>query len=316
MVVTHLHFSQMGTVAVFMNAYDDADDYDVLNRLICAWREDEEKTRLECGLDSVATEYPGCFRYTRGQENGETSTTAQENARTLRTGRKEPVSARRTKAMSAHDLILKNHRHMTANPTYKPVAIQLSPGEHNKDMSDFDWDSFITEQYEKDNQNHHGRELLNYDHVGPWFNYFAMLGVRTEYYFRYSGTQTIPPCYGNWFADNNRKGTNHWRAMKDPLRISKRQLAEMHRLLRERIAPSDDPVAACKPDTAAKIVNKSSGEVDVARPLQSNHKAHYTVFCECENWESKWAEDRLWCQETDILKRFYDRPYNFETAGY
>lgn len=39
----------------------------------------------------------------------------------------------------------------------------------------------------------------------------------------------------------------------DPITISTRQLDEMHRLMRERIAPADDPISACRADTAAKV---------------------------------------------------------------
>lgn len=140
-----------------------------------------------------------------------------------------------------------------------------------------------------------------------------MLGVRTEYYYRYSGSQTIPPCYGT-FDPNSRSQTNHWRVMKDPVRIHPRQLAEMKRLLAERIAPSDDPVMACKPDTAAKV--RSDGRVEAARPVQYKHPAHFEVFCECKDWPSKWPEDREWCHIEDIYERFYDSPYNFDTAGF
>ena len=300
----------MGTVAVFLQVYDDADDYDVLNRLICAWRESEEKTRAECGLDSVLTEYPGCVRYTRGQTQGAASST-KANARKVRNSRNEPVVAN-TKAMSAHDLILHNHMQMTADHDYDPATIQMNSDEDFSGRSDFDWDAFVAEQYDKDD--HHGRELLNYEHVG-WFNYFPMIGARTEYYFRYSGTQTIPPCYGNFYQPSNRKHTNAWRAMKDPIRISQRQLDEMRRLLRERIAPLDDPLASCQPDTAAKV-DVATGDVSTARPLQSKHKAHFAVFCECDDWISKWPEDREWCKKTDKLARFSDRPYNFATNGF
>lgn len=131
---------------------------------------------------------------------------------------------------------------------------------------------------------------------------------------RPKGTQTVPPCYGQWFEKNNRRQTNHWRVMKDPIRISRRQLVELNRLLRERIAPKDDPVAACKKDTAAKV-DRSTGKVDTARPLQSNHKAHYTVFCECDNWTSKWKEDQEWCRLSK-RKRFFQQPYNFKTTGF
>ena len=68
--------------------------------------------------------------------------------------------------------------------------------------------------------------------------------------------------------------------MKDPIRVSRRQLNEMHRLLRERIAPLGDPVKPCQQDTAADV--DSQGRVNVARPLQSTTKVHYKSFCECQ----------------------------------
>ena len=101
--------------------------------------------------------------------------------------------------------------------------------------------------------------------------------------------------------------------MKDPIRIHSRQLDEMRRLMRERIAPVDDPVMACQPDTAAKI----DGEiVDTARPVQPLHEVHFMVFCECNDWPSKWPEDREWCAIEDINERFYDTPYNFPSSGF
>lgn len=102
--------------------------------------------------------------------------------------------------------------------------------------------------------------------------------------------------------------------MKDPIRVSHRQIEELHRLLRERIAPKDDPVAACQADTAGKV-HPVTGRVDTARPLQNNHKAHYTVFCECENWKSKFKEDQEWCR-MNINNRLFHQPYNFPTNGF
>jgi len=119
---------------------------------------------------------------------------------------------------------------------------------------------------------------------------------------------------GQWFENNNRKQTNHWRAMKDPIRVSHRQIAEMHRLLRERIAPLSAPVKPCQKDTAAAV--DSEGRVNTARPLQSTHNAHYKTFCECQDWTSKWMEDQNWCQIDDQQERYYNRPYNFETNGF
>lgn len=134
-----------------------------------------------------------------------------------------------------------------------------------------------------------------------------------RYYFRYQGTATIPPCYGN-DTFGTRRGVNHWRVLKDPIRIHPRQLEELERLIRERIAPPDDPVNPCQPDTAAKV--SEDGRVNTARPLMyRNTAANAKTFCECKDWESKWPEDRQWCL-SDINERFYAKPYNFESDGW
>jgi Eukaryotic-type carbonic anhydrase len=291
-------------VLVFLQSYDDAPDYDVLNRLICAWREAEEATLSQCGLNSVATEYPGCIRYNRGLDTDDSVVTAQQVNRQLHP----------RPAQAALDILMENDIQMAFNESYQPEKVLLDPDHHWVDPDSFDWDAFIAKQYAKDARQMHGRELINYNHV-DWFNYFAMIGCRTEYYFRYSGTQTKPPCFGQFAAGDGRNNTNNWRVMKDPIRISKRQLAEMHRLLRERVAPPDDPIRPCQPDTAGKV-NEATGEINVARPLQQVVRQHYAVFCECINWISKWKEDQDWCLESDQLVRFYDRPYNFATNGF
>ena len=177
----------MASVTMFLEAYDDAPDFDVLNRIICAWREEEEKTRSECGIDSITNSYPGCVRYKRGH-TGSGSTSTQEFNRKL-TGKP------RKRPLSAHDIIIHNHHQMSFNSSYKPLTIEMDPEKDFKEMHDFDWDAFIAEQYVADDAKryHRGRELMNYEHIS-WFNYFAMLAVRTEYYYRYSGSQTIPPC--------------------------------------------------------------------------------------------------------------------------
>jgi hypothetical protein len=268
---------QMAAVTVFLEAYDEAEDYEMLNRVICAWREEEERTRRECNLGSVETEYPGCIRYDSVVEPGQ---------RDLRNEGQKP-------ALSAHDLFLRNHYDRQANTSSVPVS--HNPEDDFLEDDEFDWDYFIASQYDNDystaasstTQQRDQRHLMNYEHVEPWHNYFPMLGVRTEYYYRYSGSQTVPPCYGRHFQDSNRKQTNHYRVMKgtktqdaddrkelvhdfsqsvsspppDPLRVSRRQIIELHRLLRERIAPKDDPVAACRPDTAAKVDPTSTWRV-------------------------------------------------------
>jgi hypothetical protein len=198
---------QMAAVTVFLEAYDEAEDYDMLNRVICAWREEEELTRRECNLGSVTSEYPGCFRY---------DTKVEPDRRNLR-------NKGRTPAQSANDIFLWNHHERRTNTSSVPVSHNPEDGflEHDE----FDWEAFIASQYEDDEavkdsnstrtpRQQGRRRLINYDHVGPWHNYFPMLGVRTEYYYRYSGSQTVPPCYGRFFQNNNRKQTNHYRIMK------------------------------------------------------------------------------------------------------
>jgi hypothetical protein len=293
---------KMAAVTIFLEEYEDAPDYDFLNRIICQWRRAEEETRESCGMASVRTHYPGCFFYKRDHSESDTS------ARRLRQ-RQAPLQ---DSPRSVADLLLGNHIH---HHTGRGKPRTVAPDEEQSADTIEDWDAFIASYVESEEQNTpHNRRLIDYEHVGPWFNYFPMLGVRTEYYYRYSGTQTVPPCYGQWFSGNDRRQTNHWRVMKDPIRVSKRQIDEMHRLLRERIAPADDVTKPCEPDTAAKIVSNSS-RVSVARPVQSTRGVHFEVFCQCQDWTSKWPEDRQWC-EMDKLDRFYHHPYNFETDGF
>lgn len=102
--------------------------------------------------------------------------------------------------------------------------------------------------------------------------------------------------------------------IKDPIRIHQRQLDEMERLLRERIAPPDAQFNACQTDTALKV--DADGHVFGARPLMNFHPVHAKVFCECKDWPSKWPEDRAWCQINNLNERFYDHPYNFMTDGF
>jgi hypothetical protein len=103
--------------------------------------------------------------------------------------------------------------------------------------------------------------------------------------------------------------------MKDPILISDRQLNELHRLLKNRIAPSDDPIRPCQADTAARPYDGNSNWVNVSRPLQATHNAHYKVFCECENWKSQSSQDQAWCQQ-DRMTRLYKQPYNFAHDGF
>ncbi len=287
----------MGTVSVFLQAYDNSPDYDMLNRVICQWREVEEQTRRGCGLPSVSAPYDGCHssrRQLRTTSSGGANTTLP------------------SKPMSVHDIIL--HNYLNPDDTKIMVMEDDDIAEPN-DQDDMNWAAFIKQQEEAEHQNH--RRQLTSRHVSPWHNYWPLVGVQTEYYYRYGGTQTVPPCYGRFVRGNNRAQTNNWRVMKDPIRISSRQLNELHRLLRERIAPPDDPFLACQADTAAKVDSNTSF-VNVARPLQGNQKAHHMVFCECENWGSQWQADQEWCRmyRNDKDARLFQHPYNFYTDGF
>jgi hypothetical protein len=56
-----------------------------------------------------------------------------------------------------------------------------------------------------------------------------------------------------------------------------------------------DPINPCQPDTAAMPYDNDASKVNATRPLQSTHKAHHAVFRECQDWGSKWKEDKEWC---------------------
>lgn len=144
-------------------------------------------------------------------------------------------------------------------------------------------------------------EVENYEDV-RWWPYEWFLKVGTEYYFRYEGTQTVPPCYD----------TAHWRVFKDPIRVSSRQMRELERLIAWRLGDN------CEVDTAG-LTTDNENRVDVARPLQSYHELHRKVFCECQDWPSKFPADRLWCrnwQNKPPEERLIDHPYNWPSDGF
>lgn len=108
--------------------------------------------------------------------------------------------------------------------------------------------------------------------------------VDTEYYFRYEGSQTVPPCFDE---------SVHWRVMKDPIRVAPWQIHQLEILVVNRI----DPVS-CVADTAGKSRNRRGTRVDVNRPIQSLTSDHKVVFCECIDWPSKKLRDQEWCNLT------------------
>eukprot|EP00537_Pseudo-nitzschia_pungens_P014485 CAMPEP_0172397898 /NCGR_PEP_ID=MMETSP1061-20121228/33405_1 /TAXON_ID=37318 /ORGANISM="Pseudo-nitzschia pungens, Strain cf. pungens" /LENGTH=576 /DNA_ID=CAMNT_0013130229 /DNA_START=72 /DNA_END=1802 /DNA_ORIENTATION=+ len=319
--------NEVATVSIFVEAFDDVPPYPFLDKIICRWRRKEYEVRKECGLQPIRSTYPGCFPLKARKRQRE---------RNLRRNEQDSQSQRFANGMNfqtVHDVILYNDRHKN-NPNHTNVRLHME-GNNWEPAEEKDWDAWIKEQskkmksdedlYHKMRERDHGgnhteelhdqfRKLFQYDEL-EWFNYWPMLAVRTEYYFRYSGSQTIPPCYGN-FVQESRVGTNHWRVMKDPIRIHTRQLKELRRLAAERIAPRGSLVNSCKPDTAASVTRDEADpgtivDVDNTRPLQSWTTTHFKTFCECKDWPSKWPEDQRWCELEDINERFYKKPYNF-----
>lgn len=152
----------------------------------------------------------------------------------------------------------------------------------------------------------HGRSLqtihaIDYENI-DWYAYEWMLKAGTEYYFRYEGTMLVPPCWE----------TVHWRVLKDPIRVHKRQIAELNRLLAWRLNPE-----TCQVDTAG-VLSNNGNTVAVNRELQYNTDIHRKVFCECNDWTSKYEADNEWCVGSDQegnTERLYDRPYSFHTNG-
>jgi len=327
--------NQLGTVSTWLQSYDDVPPWRVLDMLICLWRQNEFETRQACGLHPIKGTYPGCFPLTGRKLRQQTNTESQENTEDDKKGK--------LSFETVQDLILAHHMRRNEieqgilDEATAPELPKLQMEESNwgpPEKTDEEWAEFIANEstrmaedeqlwqelhqefdgdVDKAHEQFHARRKLIQGADLIWFNYFAMLAVRTEYYYRLTGSQTIPPCYGD-FLYGTRAGDNNWRVMKDPIRIHPRQLVEMQRLIKERIAPKNAPLMACQPDTAAKIM--SDGAPDTARPLQYESPAHNLVFCECPNWPSKWPEDRAWCRIQNLTDRLYDHPYNFETNGF
>jgi Eukaryotic-type carbonic anhydrase len=146
-----------------------------------------------------------------------------------------------------------------------------------------------------------GAHMENYEDI-EWAPYEWLLKVGTEYYYRYEGTMVVPPCFE----------TVHWRPMKDPIIVHKRQIDELNRLMAWRRDPT-----TCELNTAG-IVSADGNRIKANREVQYYHTLHRMVFCECKDWPSKFEGDKKWCKnwKNDTnYGRFYTRPYNFDTNG-
>jgi hypothetical protein len=169
-----------------------------------------------------------------------------------------------------------------------------------------DEDAYFEELY----SDYHRRMQMQTDHLATenydnvfWWPYEWLLKAGTEYYFRYEGTQTAPPCFE----------TAHWRILKDPIRVAPHQMRELERLTAWRLGDE------CTVDTAGKPRPGNPDAVDVNRPLQGYHNLHRKVFCECQDWPSKFPQDREWCRNwktRDPNLRLFEKPYNFRSDGF
>lgn len=271
----------MAVIGVFLDARENVERYPYLDKLICQWREYEENVRKECGLGSVRSHYPGCVPHNR---IGETSP--------FRQGQRQ---LNETKASSPKPRLRRTPVDFDASPEEQEIPLEIDSRNYREaEWTEEQWAEF-QEEYSRLHPlnstnafNQGRRHLINYDHV-PHDNYQFLTDCRTEYYFRYEGTSTYPPCF------TERGGrTAVWRFMKDPIKVHPKQIEELHRLLLERIAPKgsyDGSSRECQPDTAAKEMDDGSAwaarnlqELDASGPGSDGHDNY---FCECDDWGSK-----------------------------
>lgn len=103
---------------------------------------------------------------------------------------------------------------------------------------------------------------------------------RLQYYFRYKGSAIEPPCFEEV----------HWRVLKDPIKVSPRQIRLLERLISNRVDPD-----TCESYTAGVLRNQNSWRVNVNRPIQTTTEEHRLVYCECVDWNSRAVNDEAYC---------------------
>lgn len=144
--------NEMATISIFMNAYDDAPPYRYLDKIICQWREREQKVRQQCGLDPVESSYPGCFPFTKIQRKqglgGNRNLNNERPANVNNNDSASFTSGTKHRIQTVADAIY--HNSVQGDDAYnnKTLRIQLddinfSPAEEK------DWDVWILEQSEK-----------------------------------------------------------------------------------------------------------------------------------------------------------------------
>ena len=199
-----------------MNAYEDAPVYPYLDKVICQWRRHEAKRRTDCGLKiSKIESYPGCGSrddvrnrtVRRRMSNEEFGPSGMHTADSDPKERNDPHHDQRFSTVADVYLFNERHQHDT---DHKNIRIDLHENDKTPADSDSDWNSWFQHEAKKMNenddlyqdlkQNQHGgnhtdalhhqftRSLLEEEEgnekSNDWFDYWPMLGVRTEYYYR------------------------------------------------------------------------------------------------------------------------------------
>lgn len=211
-----------------------------------------------------------------------------DNNRNLRASNRKRVAANAEKLEGAKEFNVYGKKFLLGKENFEPIL---------EDEQEY----FDRRYAAHKRRNLQGAHLENYADV-DWDPYEWLFRVETEYYFRYEGTMLVPPCWE----------VVHWRNMKDPIRVHKRQIEEIHRLLAHRLNPD-----TCARETAG-IVTPDGSHIATSREVQYKHDQHRFVFCECPNWPSKFASDKEWCRkhkEDTNYTRFYNRPYSFNSDG-
>lgn len=212
------------------------------------------------------------------------------------------ADASNTKELANNDTIPLREKDVLTYVNGRPVIVRAENFEEKGLMDEEAYFQELFSKYQQRTQRAlQTTDVENYDNI-PWWPYEWFLKVGTEYYVRYEGTMSVPPCFD----------TAHWRVFKDPIRVSAHQIQELSRLIAWRLGDN------CEVDTAGKPTD-SPDVVDVARPLQSTHKLHREVFCECKDWPSKFPMDREWCrkwQTNPAEERLFQHPYNWPSDGF
>lgn len=238
----------IGKVVVFLEKGNESDHYGFLQKYIGKWKNEERRVRQNCARRKL----------------GQQEFTNNHNAK---------VEA---------DEFLGTEPQTEASPNYfglEEYDIETRQIIEEQEADDFlrTWNYMMEHEFTGNETYTFHRELEN-DRYHP---YDWLIKVQTEYYFRYEGSQGVPPCL---------EGV-HWRVMKDPIKVAPNQIKELERLIANRVDPT-----TCKRDTAGKPRGNGSGAVDVVRPIQTTTKKHDVVFCECVDWKSKQQKDLHWCK--------------------